>query len=108
MLSPRSYAAEEYRHQVRVKTRDRNARQDRPGHNVGGVVYGYRNISVGDHREQDIIPEQAEIIRRIFREIAGGRGSPGSRRDSTPLPRSHCHDGTPGRSGGCQGVGAPG
>jgi DNA invertase Pin-like site-specific DNA recombinase len=50
MLGLRRYAAEEYRHPVRVKTRDRLRAKVAAGHvaTCGGVVYGFRNVRRAD------------------------------------------------------------
>ena len=39
----------------------------RDGRHAGGSIYGYRSVP-GKRGELLIVPEQAEIIRRIFRE----------------------------------------
>lgn len=44
----------------------------REGKIPGSVAYGYRAV-LGKPGERVIDPEQAEIVRRIFREYAGGR-----------------------------------
>ncbi len=43
----------------------------RDGRHAGGAIYGYRSVP-GKPGELEIVPEQAEIIRRIFREYVGG------------------------------------
>jgi DNA invertase Pin-like site-specific DNA recombinase len=45
----------------------------RDGRHAGGTIYGYRRL-IGKPGELEIIPEQAKIIRRIFREYASGLG----------------------------------
>jgi len=62
------------REQSRDRTRDALRRKVERGHVAGGLVYGYRNIRGDGHVTREIIPEEAEIIRRIFREIAAGAG----------------------------------
>ena len=43
----------------------------RDGRHAGGAIYGYRSIP-GKSGELEIVPEQAKIIRRIFREYVAG------------------------------------
>ena len=43
----------------------------RDGRHAGGAIYGYRSVP-GRPGELQIVPEQAEIIRRIFREYIAG------------------------------------
>jgi len=43
----------------------------RDGRHAGGALYGYRSVP-GRPGELEIVPEQAEIIRRIFREYVAG------------------------------------
>jgi DNA invertase Pin-like site-specific DNA recombinase len=62
------------REQSRERTRDALRRKAERGHVAGGRVYGYRNVRMNGHVERAIVPEEAEVLRRIFREIAAGRG----------------------------------
>ena len=71
------------------------------GHVAGGLVYGYRNReitatgpngqTIRDHVEREIIPAEAATVRRIFEEIAQGRGfariAKGLTADGIPSPR---------------------
>jgi hypothetical protein len=61
------------------------------GHVAGGKVYGYRNVRLADHVMREILEPEAEVIRRIFREIADGRGyariADGLNADKIPSPR---------------------
>ncbi|WP_448151424.1 recombinase family protein [Labrys miyagiensis] len=62
----------------------------RDGRSAGGRAYGYRP-QVGKPGELEIIPEEAEVIRRIFEEYRSG-ASPrtiaiGLNRDGIPAPR---------------------
>ena len=43
----------------------------RDGRHAGGAIYGYRSIP-GRAGELEIIPEEAEIVRRVFREYIDG------------------------------------
>lgn len=57
----------------------RPARQGGEGKAGGGLCYGYRVVKTFDGNgepirgEREIIPEQAEVVRRIFREFASGK-----------------------------------
>lgn len=44
----------------------------RSGRHAGGKAYGYRPV-LGRPGELEIVEEQAEIVRRIFKEFAGGK-----------------------------------
>jgi DNA invertase Pin-like site-specific DNA recombinase len=44
----------------------------RDGRHAGGRAYGYRPVK-GEPGQLAIVPQEAEIVRRIFREYAGGR-----------------------------------
>jgi DNA invertase Pin-like site-specific DNA recombinase len=68
-----SFSARE-RRKASQRTRDALRRKAERGHVAGGKVYGYRNIAVGDHREREVCAEEADVIRRIFRDIAAGQG----------------------------------
>jgi site-specific DNA recombinase len=61
------------------------------GHVAGGRVFGYRNVRTGDHVERVIVDAEADTIRRIFREIAEGRGyakvAQGLNAEAVPCPR---------------------
>ena len=62
------------REQSRERTRDALRRKVERGHVAGGLVYGYRNVRGDGHVTRTIVPEEAEVLRRIFREIAAGAG----------------------------------
>jgi site-specific DNA recombinase len=74
MMHLSTFAAEMEREKAVQRTRDAMRRKAERGHVAGGRVYGYDNQRVGDHIERVINPAQADMIRRIFREIAEGRG----------------------------------
>ncbi|HXH81720.1 MAG TPA: recombinase family protein, partial [Candidatus Tectomicrobia bacterium] len=100
MLSLTNFAAEMERERARLRTRDAMQRKAARGHVAGGRVYGYRNVDVTtagpggvpvrDHVVRAIVPEEAAVIRRIFEEIAGGRGfcrvAKGLNADGIPSP----------------------
>jgi DNA invertase Pin-like site-specific DNA recombinase len=74
MMHLSTFAAEMEREKAVQRTRDAMRRKAERGHVAGGRVYGYDNQRVGDHIERVINPVQADVVRRIFREIAEGRG----------------------------------
>jgi len=73
MLSAQGFAAEDYRYQVQVKTREALRAKAQKGHVTGGKALGYAIIAeqAGVKRYR-IVPEQAEIVRRIFQLAAQG------------------------------------
>jgi DNA invertase Pin-like site-specific DNA recombinase len=79
------------REQSRERTRDALRRKVEHGHIAGGLCYGYRNLRLSGHVEREIIPEEAEVLRRIFRAITGGVGylkvAQGLNADGVPGPR---------------------
>jgi DNA invertase Pin-like site-specific DNA recombinase len=79
------------REQARERTRDALRRKAERGHVTGGVVYGYRNVRGDGHVLREIVPTEAEILGRIFREIAQGRGflkvAQGLNTEGIPGPR---------------------
>ena len=74
MLAAMAYVDGMHREQSVQRTRDAMRRKAERGHVAGGTVYGYTNQRVADHVERVIVPAQAELVRRIFREIAAGDG----------------------------------
>ncbi len=62
------------REQSRERTRDALRRKAERGHVAGGMLYGYRNVRGDGHVTRVIVPEEAEVIRRVFGEIAAGAG----------------------------------
>jgi DNA invertase Pin-like site-specific DNA recombinase len=103
MLSLATFASEMERERAKVRTRDAMQRKASRGHVAGGLVYGYRNReitaigpngqTIRDHVEREIIPAEAATVRRIFEEIAQGRGfariAKGLTADGVPSPRLH-------------------
>ncbi|UQA57087.1 recombinase family protein [Polyangium aurulentum] len=79
MIAARSFAAELEREKTAQRTHEHLLHKARKGLVVGGRVYGYDNIEIkdGDRRvrvEYRINPNEAEIVREIFRRYAGGEG----------------------------------
>ena len=62
------------REQSRERTCDALRRKVERGHVAGGMVYGYRNVRGAGHVTREIVLEEAEVLRRIFREVAAGAG----------------------------------
>jgi len=92
-----------HREQSRQRTRDAMRRQAERGHVAGGLVYGYVNHEIThlgrdgqparNYVELRIYEAQAAVVRRIFAEIAAGRGfisiAKGLTADGIPAPRAH-------------------
>lgn len=74
MSAVRLYASELERLKIAGRTREALAHRHRAGFNVGGRVYGYDNVRVGDRTEYRINPEQAAIVREAFELHAAGVG----------------------------------
>jgi site-specific DNA recombinase len=68
------FAAQMEREKAVARGREDGRSRASKGYVAGGAVFGYRNVSVNSHVERQIVEPQAEVIRRIFREIAEGRG----------------------------------
>ena len=80
MLSLTAFADELEREKARQRTYDAMQRKARAGHVTGGACFGYRNLEVTgadgrrSHVERAIEPNQADVIRRMFRLCAEGHG----------------------------------
>ncbi|UQA57026.1 recombinase family protein [Polyangium aurulentum] len=79
MINVRNFASELEREKISQRTHEHLMTKARKGLNVGGRVYGYSNVEIkdGDRRvrvEYRINPEEAEIVREIFRRYAAGEG----------------------------------
>lgn len=74
MLSAQGFAAEDYRYQIRMKTRDAMRRKAEKGYVAGGKVYGYRNVREDSHVRRIIHEAEAKVIRHIFALCAEGKG----------------------------------
>jgi DNA invertase Pin-like site-specific DNA recombinase len=83
----RLYASQMERERTSQRTRDAMQRRAAQGHIAGGNVYGYRREG-GDER---LDTAQAQVIRRVFAEIAEGRGlhtvAQRLNADAVPSPR---------------------
>jgi site-specific DNA recombinase len=94
MLSMKATFAAAEREAAQSRTREALRSKAQRGHVAGGVCYGYKNVRTGDHVEREIIPAEAAIIRRIFAEIAQGRGyavvAKGLNADAVRYPRGRC------------------
>jgi DNA invertase Pin-like site-specific DNA recombinase len=90
-LNALNFVAEMERELSRTRTREAMRSKAARGHVAGGIVFGYRNVRGADHVDRAIIDDQAAVIRRIFQEIAAGRGyakvAQGLNADAIPCPR---------------------
>ena len=73
-LSALNFVAEMERELSRTRTREAMRSKASRGHVAGGKVYGYRNVRHADHVARVVDQAEAVIVRRIFEEIAAGRG----------------------------------
>jgi site-specific DNA recombinase len=70
-----NFSAEDYRHQIKVKTRTALfGRAARGQTSLGGLCYGYRSLRDGARAYRAIDEAQAAIVRRIFALAAEGHG----------------------------------
>lgn len=85
IMAARGFAAEVERAKARQRTRDAMHARAKRGHVTGGVVYGYRNVPVfsgtdasgnpiRSHVRHEIEPEEAAVVRGMFRMFADGYG----------------------------------
>jgi DNA invertase Pin-like site-specific DNA recombinase len=75
MLGMRSYAAEDYRVQIAVKTREALLAKARAGWATGTKTFGYDLVRVDTHVERRINPAEAKVVVRIFTLAASGLGN---------------------------------
>jgi len=74
MLGVHGFGAEEYRHQVKLKTREALHRKAARGHATGSRTYGYRLVRQGEHTEREIDAAEAAVVTRVFELSAEGYG----------------------------------
>ncbi len=85
IMAARGFAAEVERAKARQRTRDAMQARAKRGHVTGGVVYGYRNVPVysgtdasgnpiRSHVRHEIEPDEATVVRGMFRMFADGYG----------------------------------
>lgn len=91
-LNALNFVAEMERELCRTRTREAMRSKASRGHVAGGKVYGYRNVRHADHVARIVDQGEAAIVRRIFEEIAGGRGFARAAQilnaDGIPCPRA--------------------
>jgi site-specific DNA recombinase len=97
MLAAVNFAAEIERDKARQRVTDAMTRKARAGHMCGGHLFAYRNRAVlgpdgrRSHVEREIVEEEADVVRRIFRLCAEGFGVKGIAKllntDGIPSPR---------------------
>ena len=79
------FTAEAERESSSKRTHDALLKKAQAGHHVGGRVYGYKNVDVGEvldrhgrpkrtHVVLEVLPEEAAIVRQIFTLYAEGDG----------------------------------
>src|SRR5262249_19087405 len=73
-LSALNFVSEMERELSRTRTREAMRSKASRGHVAGGLVYAYRNVRHADHVSRVIEPGEAAIVRRIFADVAAGRG----------------------------------
>ena len=69
-----AFGDEMHREQARERIRAAMRRKAERGQVAGGGVYGYWNVRLDGHVEREIVPPEAETIRRLFTEVADGAG----------------------------------
>ena len=85
MSSMRAAADEAHREDTARRTHEAHKRLAEQGHVCGGRVFGYRNVDVvvgvdphgrplRSHVERVVIPEERDVIVRIFQDFAAGYG----------------------------------
>ena len=79
LRSMRGIVNEAYRRDLPPKIRRGLAGQIERGFHAGGMSYGYRSVPVGMNErgevqgfQLEVVPEQAEVIREIYRRYAAG------------------------------------
>jgi site-specific DNA recombinase len=75
MVGIGGFAAEEFRHSVKLKTVEALRKKAGLGHLVAGLAFGYATERRGDHSERVVDPEQAATVRRVFEWSAAGFGN---------------------------------
>ncbi len=88
----RNFGAEVEREKLAGRTHEALLVKARRGHVVGGRVFGYDNVRVGDHVEYRVNEEQAAVVKEIFKRRADGEGyraiAKALNAAGTPAPRA--------------------
>ncbi|MBI3989719.1 MAG: recombinase family protein, partial [candidate division NC10 bacterium] len=78
---------------ARLRCRDAALYKARQGYATQAPPYGYRTVRVNGHCEYEIIPEEADLIRRVFHLYADGEGIPRIAKrlnaEGVPSPAGH-------------------
>jgi site-specific DNA recombinase len=96
MMAVNGFQSESERERLVQRTREASHWRGRHGWVVGGKLFGYDNVRVGEgpgsHVDRVINEDQAAIVRRIFAEHAAGASQRGIARalnaDGIPSPRA--------------------
>jgi DNA invertase Pin-like site-specific DNA recombinase len=74
VASVNNFGAEDYRHQIVLKTRDALRSKFKAGHAVGGAPFGYTLKDLSTHKVLEVEPEAAAVVRRVFDLYVSGKG----------------------------------
>jgi len=74
MLSLQGFGAEDYKYQIKQKTREALRNKAKKGHGAGNKAYGYDHVRVGSDGKRAINEREAVVVRRIFDLCAQGLG----------------------------------
>jgi hypothetical protein len=74
VASVNNFAAEDYRHQIKLKTRAALQKKAELGHAIGRSPYGCKLEDKGTHKVHVLDPETAPVVARIFQAVSEGQG----------------------------------
>jgi site-specific DNA recombinase len=90
MESLRGFGSELEREKGRARTREALKHRAERGDVAGGVCFGYKNVRTDGRVRREIIPDQLQVVKRVFEEVAAGRGfsrvAKGLNQDGIPSP----------------------
>jgi site-specific DNA recombinase len=93
LMSAMSFAAEVEREKARERSRDASRQRAAHGFVSGGRTFGYANVRTeGGRVVREILPDEAAVVKRIFRLCAQGKGcvriAATLNADHAPAPRA--------------------